>query len=159
MTHEGAFLDTLPPVHRGWLLGFAHEVTLPAEARIFDEGGAADRFWILHSGVVALDVHIPGRGPVVVETIGDGELLGWSWLFAPYRWHLGARTRGPVRAMEFDAARVRAAMEDSPAGGLALFRAIADQVIGERLRAARTRLLDLYGYDAPPRPGAQGAGR
>ena len=139
------FLDDLPPMHRGWLLGFAHEVTLPAEARVFDEDDVADRFWILRSGLVALDVQVPGRGPVVVETVADGELLGWSWLFEPYRWHLGARTRSETNAWEFDAPRVRAAMDDSPAAGLALFRTIADQVIGERLRAARTRLLDLYG--------------
>ncbi|MFC4495667.1 cyclic nucleotide-binding domain-containing protein [Streptomyces ovatisporus] len=150
-------LDALPPVHRGWLLGFAHEVTLPAGIRVFDEDGVADRFWILRSGLVALDVHVPGRGPVVVETLGDGELLGWSWLFEPYRWHLGARTRSTTDAWEFDAPRVRAAMDDSPAAGLALFRTIADQVIGERLRAARTRLLDLYGNS--PAGAGQGSGR
>ncbi|WP_307805481.1 cyclic nucleotide-binding domain-containing protein [Streptomyces spirodelae] len=151
------FLQSLPPVHRGWLLGFAHEVTLPAETRIFGEDDVADRFWVVRSGLVALDVHIPGRGPVVVETVADGELLGWSWLFEPYRWHLGARTRSAVEAWEFDAARVRAAMEDSPAAGLALFRTIADQVIGERLRSARTRLLDLYGNDRSRESGVRGA--
>ena len=80
-----------------------------------------------------------------METVADGELLGWSWLFEPYRWHLGARTRTEVHAWEFDAPLVRDAMEDTPVAGLVLFRTIADQVIGERLRAARTRLLDLYG--------------
>lgn len=142
---QRGFLDALPAVHRGWLLGFAHEVTVEAGTRLFDEGDVADRFWIIRSGRAALDVHIPGRGAVVVETLGDGELLGWSWLFEPYRWHLGAYTRSAVHAYEFDAARVRGAMEDDPAAGLALFRCIGDQVIGRRLRAARTRLLDLYG--------------
>lgn len=157
-TAPRGFLDALPAVHRGWLLGFGHEVMFAAGTVLFEEGDAADRFWIIRSGSVALDVHIPGRGGVVVETLGDGELLGWSWLFEPYRWHLGASTRSAVHAYEFDAARVRAAMEDDPAAGLALFRCIGDQVIGRRLRAARTRLLDLYGSTTGPGAVEQGTG-
>lgn len=151
------FLEALPDVHRGWLLGFAHETSFHAGARLFEEGGVADRFWLLRSGLVALDVHVPGRGPVVVETVADGELLGWSWLFEPYRWHLGARTRTEVHAWEFDAGLVLDAMEDSPAAGLALFRTIADEAIGERLRGARTRLLDLYGNGTERASAARGA--
>ena len=26
-----------------------------------------------------------------VQTIGPGDALGWSWLFAPHRWHFTAR--------------------------------------------------------------------
>ncbi|MCQ4042302.1 Crp/Fnr family transcriptional regulator [Streptantibioticus rubrisoli] len=141
------FLSSLPPTLRGWLLGFAHDTAFPGDIRLFEEGSAADRFWLVRTGLIALDVHIPGRGAIVVETIGDGELLGWSWLFEPYQWHLGALTRTAVQAYEFDAPQVRAAMDEDPAAGLALFRAIGDQVIGRRLRSARTRLLDLYGPD------------
>ncbi|MEU9123262.1 cyclic nucleotide-binding domain-containing protein [Streptomyces sp. NPDC048506] len=151
-------LGALPPPHRDRLLALAHEVSFPAGLRIFDEGGAADRFWIIRSGTVALDVHEPGRGTVVVETLGEGELLGWSWLFEPYQWHLGARTRAMVTAYECDAREVRAAIDADPAFGLAVTRCVAAVAIGRRLRAARTRLLDLYG---PPggasRTGAGGA--
>lgn len=141
----GGFLGDLPPGHRDRLLGFAHDVFLSAGSRIFEEGGAADHFWIIRSGLVALDVHEPGRGTTVVETLGEGELLGWSWLFEPYRWHLGAQTRRDVTAYEFDAHRVRAAIDQDPAFGLAITRCVAAVAIGRRLRAARTRLLDLYG--------------
>ncbi|MFH8680746.1 cyclic nucleotide-binding domain-containing protein [Streptomyces lydicus] len=149
MTGEGqatrGILGALPPAHRDRLLGFARAVSLPGGERLFDEGGAADRFWIIRAGLVVLDVYEPGRGPTVVETLGEGELLGWSWLFEPYRWHLGARTRGVVEAYEFDAHRVRAAIDEDPAFGLAVTRCVAAVAIGRRLRAARTRLLDLYG--------------
>ncbi|MGW7573322.1 cyclic nucleotide-binding domain-containing protein [Streptomyces sp. NPDC054765] len=138
-------LSALPPEHRDRLLGFARDVSLPAGVRLFEEGGAADRFWIIRTGLVVLDVHEPGRGATVVETLGEGELLGWSWLFEPYRWHLGARTRGDVEAYEFDAQRVRAAIDEDTAFGLAVTRCVAAAAIGRRLRAARTRLLDLYG--------------
>ncbi|MFF4948752.1 cyclic nucleotide-binding domain-containing protein [Streptomyces chattanoogensis] len=148
MTVEGCgFLGALSPEHRERLLAFAHEVSLPAGTRIFEEGGAADRFWIIRSGRVALDTHEPGRGAMVVETLGEGELLGWSWLFEPFRWHLGAQTRDAVAAYEFDADQIRSAIDEDPAFGLAVTRCVAAVAIGRRLRAARTRLLDLY---APP---------
>ena len=148
MTHaDHGFLGALAPAHRKRLLGFAREASFPSGTRVFEEDEEADRFWILHSGRVALDVHVPGRGVEVVETLGAGELLGWSWLFEPYRWHLGAAVRDPVRADEFDARRVRAAVEEDPAFGLALTRCVASVAIGRRLRASRMRLLDLY---APP---------
>lgn len=159
MTATGhGFLDTLAPGHRTRLLGFAHEASFPVDARLFDEDEEADRFWVLRSGRVVLDVHVPGRGREVVETLGDGDLLGWSWLFEPYRWHLGARVRDAVHAHEFDARQVRAAVEEDPVFGLAVTRCVASVAIGRRLRASRMRLLDLY---APPEgaPTASGGER
>ncbi|MFI6445695.1 cyclic nucleotide-binding domain-containing protein [Kitasatospora sp. NPDC050543] len=143
LVHQG-FLGALPPGHRDRLAASAREVSIPAGTRIFEEGGLADRFWIIRSGLVVLDVHVPGRRAAVVETLGEGDLLGWSWLFEPYRWQLGARTRGTVLAAEFDAERVRAACEDDPVFGLAVTHGVAT-VVARRLRATRTRLLDLYG--------------
>ncbi|MCF6525868.1 cyclic nucleotide-binding domain-containing protein [Streptomyces sp. JJ36] len=140
-------MGELPEAHRKRLLGFSRDASFAAGGRIFDEEGPADRFWVLRSGQVALDVHVPGRGSVVVETLGQGELLGWSWLFAPYRWHLGARAGRPVDAWEFSAPEVRAAIDAEPAFGLAVTRAVAQVAIGRRLQAARFRLLDLYGPD------------
>ncbi|MEU9044637.1 MULTISPECIES: cyclic nucleotide-binding domain-containing protein [unclassified Kitasatospora] len=143
------FLGALTPAHRDRLLAFAHEASFPGGTRIFEEGGTADRFWIVRSGLVALDVHVPGRRAAVVETLGQGELLGWSWLFEPYRWHLGAQCRDDVTAYEFDAELVRVVYDEDPAFGLALTHCVA-QVIARRLKATRTRLLDLYG---PPGSG------
>lgn len=140
-------LAALPAEDRGRLLALAREVVLPGSTRIFEEGGAADRFWIIRSGAVALDVQVPGRGRAVVETIGAGGLLGWSWLCPPRQWHLGAETREPTLAWEFDAAGVRGLCTERPALGLALVTLVAE-TIGERLRATRTRLLDLYGPPA-----------
>ncbi|WP_037832805.1 cyclic nucleotide-binding domain-containing protein [Streptomyces sp. NRRL F-4474] len=140
-------LAALPADEREMLVSLARTVALPAGTRVFEEGEEADRFWILCSGTVALDIHIPGRGSAVVETIGADGLLGWSWLCPPRQWHLGAETREPVLAWEFDAAAVRALCAERPALGLALVTLVAE-TIGERLRATRTRLLDLYGPSA-----------
>ncbi|MFJ7587514.1 cyclic nucleotide-binding domain-containing protein [Streptomyces sp. NPDC097617] len=145
-------LAGLPPQEREQLMGLARDIALPGTRRIFEEGGEADRFWIIRSGTVSLDVQVPGRGRAVVETIGAGGLLGWSWLCPPRQWHLGAETREPIRAWEFDAAAVRAVCAERPALGLVLVTLVAG-TIGERLRASRTRLLDLYGsQESGPTP-------
>lgn len=91
------FLGALSPGHRERLFTFAHDVSFPGGTRIFEEDGVADRFWIIRSGLIALDVHVPGRREAVVETLGEGDLVGWSWLFEPYRWHLGAQAAAPCR--------------------------------------------------------------
>ncbi|MFF3886018.1 cyclic nucleotide-binding domain-containing protein [Streptomyces sp. NPDC001914] len=141
-------LAALTEEQRGKLLALARDLAFPGGTRIFEEGEDADRFWIIRSGTVALDIHLPGRGRAVVETIGAGGLLGWSWLCPPRQWHLAAETRDPVSVWEFDAAAVRDLCAEDTALGLSLVTAVAE-TIGDRLRATRTRLLDLYG---PPGP-------
>ncbi|MEV5872837.1 cyclic nucleotide-binding domain-containing protein [Streptomyces sp. NPDC052101] len=133
----------LPVEHRARLMRVAREVSFEAGIRLFEEGRRADRFWIVRTGTVALDLHVPGRRAAVVETLGHGELIGWSWHFPPYLWHLGAEAMSPVRAWEFDAESVRAMCAEHPEFG----RAVAvwvGRVVAQRLHASRVRLLDLY---------------
>jgi CRP-like cAMP-binding protein len=134
---------TLPAGHQVRLMSMAHEMGVPRGVRLFDEGGRADRFWIVRSGTVALDMRVPGRRAAVIERLGFGDLVGCSWLFPPYVWRLGAEAVTPVHAWEFDAESVREACRTDPALGesVALW---AGRVLAHRLHAARTRLLDLY---------------
>ncbi|MEU4084631.1 cyclic nucleotide-binding domain-containing protein [Streptomyces aureus] len=136
-------LRALPAPQREQLLLLAREVSFPEGTRLFEEGRRADRFWIIRTGTVALDTRVPGRRPAVIEMLGHNELVGWSWLFAPHVWHLGAETTSPVRAYEFDAEEVRALC----AADAELGRAVAQWaggIVAHRLQSARTRLLDLY---------------
>ncbi|MEU6255788.1 cyclic nucleotide-binding domain-containing protein [Streptomyces sp. NPDC047043] len=134
----------LPAEHRERLLRVAREVSFPAGTRLFEEGGHADRFWIVRDGTAALDMHVPGRRPPVVETLGVGDLIGWSWLFEPFAWQLGAESVTPLRAYEFDAVAVRLMCMDDAEFGRAVEHWVG-RVLAHRLHAARTRLLDLYG--------------
>jgi CRP-like cAMP-binding protein len=144
ITSTTSLLGALPTQDRERLMELAKEVSFPAGARIFEEGGKADRFWIIRTGSVTLDLHVPGRRAAAVETLGPGDLLGWSWLFPPYSWHLGAEALSPVRALEFDATVVRSLCEADPVMGRAIARRVAE-IVAHRLQAARVRLLDLYG--------------
>lgn len=137
-------LSALPAEHRGRLMRIARDAAFPAGARLFEEGGHADRFWIVRTGTVALDMHVPGRRSPVIETLGHGQLIGWSWMFSPYVWQLGAEAATPVRAHEFDAMAVRMMCRDDPEFGVSVGQWVG-RVLAHRLHAARTRLLDLYG--------------
>ena len=84
------FLHGMSPDQLAVLAEGARDVSFPARHRLFEDGGYATHFWLIKSGHVWLDLNVPGEGPVVIETIGMGELLGWSWLFPPYKWGFGA---------------------------------------------------------------------
>jgi CRP/FNR family transcriptional regulator, cyclic AMP receptor protein len=123
------------------LASAAEEVTVPAKHRLFEDGGNAKKFWLIESGRVALDVYAPGEGRVVIDALGIGDLLGWSWLFPPYQWAFGAVAVTEMRAFEFDAATVRASCETDPGLGYDLTRRVA-LVLARRLRTTRIKLLD-----------------
>ncbi|WP_420077414.1 cyclic nucleotide-binding domain-containing protein [Streptomyces sp. JL3001] len=142
-TPTPSVLRALPAEHRQRLMHMAREVSFPEGTRLFEEGDRADRFWIIRTGTVELDMRVPGRRPAVIESLRHNELVGWSWLFTPHVWHLGAEATTPVRAYEFDATTVRTMCREDPALGNAVAQWVGD-VLAHRLRSARTRLLDLY---------------
>lgn len=136
-------LTALGAGYRDRLLACAQDATFPQDARIFDEDGQADRFWIIRSGTVALDLRIPGRRRATVETLGMGDMLGWSWFFPPQTWHFGAHAFSPVRAHEFRADEVRELCEADHSLGFALALAVAE-ILAQRVELARTKLVDEY---------------
>jgi len=137
-------LAGLAPAHLDLAAGCAHNTRFEAGAYIFREGDPADVFYALRAGSVALETHVPAREAVIVETLHEGDLLGWSWLFPPYRWSFDARALEPVGAIVFDGACLRGKCEADHDLGYELMQRIA-QVIIERLQATRLRLLDVYG--------------
>jgi CRP/FNR family cyclic AMP-dependent transcriptional regulator len=126
------------------LAGTASDVTFPARYRLFEDGGRATRFWLIQSGHVALDLHVPGQGRMKIDSIGMGELLGWSWLFPPYTWAFGAVAASDVEAFEFDGRAVRACCASDPALGYEFTQRVL-RVLAKRLQATRVRLITAPG--------------
>ncbi|WP_372348147.1 cyclic nucleotide-binding domain-containing protein [Streptomyces sp. KL116D] len=143
MTAQTRLLNRLPRAYRDRLMPLAREVSFPQDSRIFEEGDIADRFWIIRTGAVTLDVRVSDRERLPVDPLGPGDLLGWSWLFAPYAWDFGAEAFSPVRAHEFDAAAVRNLCDLEPALGVALLHGVAE-VMAQRLVAARVKLVEAH---------------
>jgi CRP/FNR family transcriptional regulator, cyclic AMP receptor protein len=134
------FLHGISRDHLAVLAQAASDVTVPARHRFFEEGGYATHFWLVQSGHVTVDVHVPGQGQVPIDTIGMGDLIGWSWLFPPFTWAFGAVAASPVEAFEFDARTVRACCTSDPALGYEVTRRLA-QVVTRRLQTTRNRLI------------------
>lgn len=130
--------------HLEQIAGCGREVTLEQGSYLMREGDPADAFYVIRSGDVAMETSVPQRGGLVVETIHDGELLGWSWLVPPYRVHLDARVISEATAIRFDAACLRGKFERDPSLGYEVMKRFVP-VIVERLQATRLRLLDVYG--------------
>ncbi|MEU8651888.1 cyclic nucleotide-binding domain-containing protein [Streptomyces sp. NPDC048737] len=144
MTRATKLLTALPPPQRQRLMTLAREVSFPEDTRIFEAGGTADRFWVIRSGAVSLDQQVTSIQRVTVASLGAGDLLGWSWLFPPYRWDFGAEAFSPVRAYEFEARAVLKLCEEDPALGLSLVRIVAE-ILAHRLETTRGRLMEQYG--------------
>jgi CRP-like cAMP-binding protein len=124
-------------------------VRCEAGAYLFHEGEAADRLLLVQHGRVALELLVPGRGPLIIDTIGDGEVLGLSWLLPPRRWQFDAHALEPVEAIAFDGATVLALCERDQDLGFRLTLCLAEVML-RRMQSARLRLIDLYGHaDAP----------
>ena len=138
------FLAEMSPERIGLLAGCASNVHFDAGAMIFREGDQADTFYVVRHGTVAIELHAPARSPMTVETLEAGDVLGWSWLFPPYRTHFDARALSSVRATGFDGACLRSKFESDPELGYDLIKRFA-QVFTERLHWTRLRLLDIYG--------------
>ena len=138
------FFEGLKPEHMHKLVECASAVHYDAGTLIFREGGPADTFWAIHQGDVALEVMGPGGEPRVLQTVHAGEVLGWSWLFAPYTWSFDAHALTQVRAIAFDAPTLREQKRSDCEFGYELMNRFA-RVIAIRLQATRLQLLDLYG--------------
>lgn len=122
----------------------AHEVRFDEGAQIFRRGEPADRFFLLRRGTVALEAYVPAGHAFLIETLEAGEVLGWSWLFPPYRWHFDARALTPVTALAFEAPELRSLCHDDPGIACSLMRRFT-QIVIERLQWTRLRLIDVYG--------------
>jgi CRP-like cAMP-binding protein len=107
------------------------------------EGEAADQFFLLRAGRVALEIDSP-TGPLVIETISPGQLVGWSWIFPPHRWVYDVEVLEDAHVIAIDASCLRTKCDSDPAFGYRVMQRFA-QIVAERLAATRLRLLDLYG--------------
>jgi CRP/FNR family cyclic AMP-dependent transcriptional regulator len=136
------FFEGMPEDEIALIAGCGRNVRIDAGETIFRQGDPADTFYVVRHGTVAVGNFVPPRGELVIETLESGDLLGWSWLFPPYRSHFDARALSVVRATQFDGACLRDKCAADPVLGYDLMSRFA-QVLIERLQWTRLRLLDV----------------
>lgn len=133
------FLAGLKARHLRILAANAMPVNYSAGEMIFRQGEPANRFYLLLTGQVSLESRRDKRQPVTIQTIGPGDVLGWSWLFEPYYWQFDARAVAPTEAIFLYGSRLREQCEVDHDLGYELMKRMA-AVIVNRLQATRKRL-------------------
>ncbi|MBK1876237.1 Crp/Fnr family transcriptional regulator [Pelagicoccus mobilis] len=139
------------PLFEGIPLEYTEALTSCAQEGEYGEGSfltlsgsSAETFFIILEGTVSIQVQPPHNSPITILTLGEGDTLGWSWIFPPYAWHFDAHATSPTKVIAFDAESVREKCDQDHELGYKLMKRIA-QVMLDRLVATRLQLLDLYG--------------
>ena len=141
---EAAVLEGMRPDQLDLIAGCGRIIAFDAGATLFREGEPADDFYLLRHGRVALQLYMHGGSPLTVSTHGPGEIVGWSWLFPPFRWHLDGQAMEHGSAVLFDGACLRGKAESDHDLGYELMKRFAAEMVA-RLQATRVQLLDVYG--------------
>ena len=144
---EHPFFAGLEPRYLQLVAGCASNVRFDAGQFIFREGEEANEFYLIRHGKVALEAFAPSRGALQIQTLDDGDILGWSWLIPPYEWRFDARALELTRAIALDGRCLRRKCEEDHDLGYELLKRFG-HIIGQRLDATRFQLLDLYGVNA-----------
>lgn len=142
---ECTFFAGMEPAHLDLIVGCGAELAVAPGDFILREGQYADVFYIVRSGSVALEAFMPGKGAITIQTLMKDDLLGWSWLFPPYRWHFDARALEPTTLYAFDGACLRQKCDDDPAFGYDVMKRVTLSII-QRLQATRLQLMDYSDY-------------
>jgi CRP/FNR family transcriptional regulator, cyclic AMP receptor protein len=141
---EHSFFAGLESYYTNLLVGCAANVRFNAGTYILKEGEEANEFYVIRAGKVALEIFAPQRKPIILATLGEGEILGWSWLLPPYHWKFHARAIEETRALALDGKCLREKCEQNHDLGYELLKRFT-QIIDHRLEATRFQLLDVYG--------------
>jgi CRP-like cAMP-binding protein len=135
------FLSNLSDRHLMLLASGARPFQAAPGEYLAREGESAKAFYLIQSGHATLGIHTPDRGVVPVQTVGPGEVVGWSWLVPPHRWQFECRALDTVGGIAFDAEWLREKCEQDHELGYHLLKQLVAVMAG-RLAATRLQLLD-----------------
>jgi len=138
------FFHGLKPEYLSLITGCASNVRFKADEVIYKEGDAANYFYLIRQGKVGLQIHAPQKGYITIQTIGEGDILGWSWIVPPYKTRFTAMTFEETRAVALDGKCLRGKCDDDYRLGYEFYKRFTD-IIVQRLQATRLQLLDVYG--------------
>jgi len=113
-------------------------------ATIAREGDPAREFFLIDAGKVALELVPHDRPRLTILTLGPGEVFGWSWLVAPHRWRVDARTLKPTDVLVVAGGELRALLDSHPVEGYQFLLRLVP-ILALRLDATRLQVLDVHG--------------
>jgi CRP-like cAMP-binding protein len=137
------FFQGMEPAHLRLITDCARNVVFEIEDIIFRQGEEANQFYLIRAGHVALQLFADRRGPLIILTLGEGDVLGWSWLSPSARWKFTARALEPTRAIALEGKCLREKAEADHHFGFELLKRLI-QVLAERVQATSLQLLNVY---------------
>lgn len=143
LMREHPFLQGMDQRLISVLVGCASNVRFEAGDYVAHEGEEATKWYLVRSGQVVLEAHVPGVGAVPVGTLGENEVIGWGWIMPPYLWHFDARVVQPVRAVALEGTCLRQKCDADHDLGYELMKRFL-YVVQQRLAWSRMQLLDMY---------------
>lgn len=138
---EHPFFKDLKQGYLDFIVGCASNVRFKEGEIILREEEPADKFYLIRDGKVAIYIAQPET--ITIQTIGKGEILGWSWLVPPYRYRFTARAVEDTRAIALDGRCLRGKCEENHEMGYELMKRLVN-IFTQRLEATRIQLLDIY---------------
>lgn len=121
---EHPFTKGMSPAHLRILTECAMFTQFQSGQIIFHKGEIANRFYLIQRGRVSIETPANEQGIITVQTVGPGDVLGWSWLFAPYYWHFNACSLEQTEAIFFYGTRLREGCEQDRDFGYQLMRRV-----------------------------------
>lgn len=137
------FIHELSQPHLESLAKCASIVSFKEGESLVKEGEYASTFYLISSGRIALQFNAGPRGSARIQTVGPGEIVGWSWLIPPYRWHNDAIAIEPGQAFALDGAWLRSHCEEDHDFGYEIMKRIV-HIVEQRLHGTRLQLIDMY---------------
>jgi len=141
---DQSFFEGLDDKYLELLAGCAKNIAFEAGEFVFHVGDEANHLFIVRSGRIAVEIDPPGRGPITIQTLGNGDILGWSWMVPPHQYFYDAQAIKKTQVISLDANCLREKCEEGHSLGYELFKRLIP-VIGQRMHSARMQLLDMYG--------------
>ncbi|MDR3695939.1 cyclic nucleotide-binding domain-containing protein [Mucilaginibacter sp.] len=141
------FFHDLPAEDISIIAGLANVVNFKEGDVLFKEGADADKFYLVIQGKVALEAYNPGRGIITIQTVEDGEMLGWSWLVPPYKYRFGAKVITKTEMIVINGKQLRVKCDQYPVLGYEMMKRMV-RAIAFRLEQTRLMFMDVYGKPA-----------
>jgi CRP-like cAMP-binding protein len=141
------FFEGMDKEHLAMIVECATNVRFDAGVPIFREGDDANQFYLLRQGKVAVEIYSPAKHAITIETLDEGDILGWSWIIPPYKWRFDAKAVELVRAIGLDGRCLRAKCDEHTDLGYDLLKRFSN-IFNQRLQSTMLQLLDLYGGES-----------
>lgn len=146
LLREHSFFSGISPADTELIAGCGINRHFKSGEYLAREGEPADHFYVVRKGLISVELYSPTHGSIPIQTMNPGEVVGFSWIFPPYRWSMDLLAKEETSLVQVDGACLRGKCEKDPRMGYDLMKRFA-RMMSDRLNASRVQLLDLYGND------------